>query len=228
MIELQERDLRILKTTYENQILSQAQVARFFFQGRSDVAVRQRLSELEKEGFIKRRVINNGERHTLVRLSKKSKELIEKTQQIKVPEIRYVDQATLTHDLAVTGVRLRLEELWDGTWIPERALKCEEFSLVPDGIFRFESGNYAAIEIENSRKDRNRMHRLLSRWALSQPFFVLYVALSEDRFNFLKDCILDASAEIAIGVMEFENLNSQDPQVWSPSGTVHPFSRRSW
>jgi hypothetical protein len=78
--------------------------------------------------------------------------------------LRRLNPKILDHDAKVTSARLRILQLWNATFVPERAIKAKDFPEIPDGIFFFPSGRGVALEIENSDKGRARFLRLLERW----------------------------------------------------------------
>ncbi len=87
-----------------------------------------------------------------------------------------LDPRTLVHDAIVTSVRLRLSYFWDGSWIPERVIKQDEYPQIPDGLLVFQSGKKVAVEVENSPKDKTRFFQNMERWRKTDFKLVLFVA----------------------------------------------------
>jgi hypothetical protein len=226
-VKLQSRDEQILKLCYEQQFLSARQVQTHFFDGSQPNASR-RMILLTEAGFV--RHIPESERvlgrlyHLTGRGVQVAKELVPHN----VPQRRRFSIATMPHDLLVTDVRLRLSHFWDGLWIPERAIRASEYEQIPDGLMLFRSGRKIAIELENSIKSKRRYQQILPRWTGTNTFLVLYVATSAVLAVRLKSILRDAPRGAAYGLVEWEQLRSGGPLVWTPRGEADLLARREF
>jgi hypothetical protein len=227
-IILQKRDREILKLCYEQQFILSEQVRRFFFAGTNKATGLLRLKELEQAGLIRRltRPTLNGKR--LIRLTRLGLRMIQKDIVIDVPQVHIPDVATLEHDAFVTSTRLRLLELWTGSWLPERAIKREEFPRVPDGLFIFPSGTKAAIEVENSLKAKSRFMRLLEDWRHIDVKLVLFVVTTPHLLSNIQRFLLEGPRGVPFSLIQWETLMGEKPRVWTPSGMVDVFSRKEY
>src|SRR6185436_9468757 len=91
-----------------------------------------------------------------------------------------------THDWNVTENRLRLCELFDATWIPEKALKTHTLKKIPDGILLFQSGKRIAVEVENSIKAKDRYQQMWREWEQHDFVLVLYIATTDAVYRSLE------------------------------------------
>ena len=225
---LQERDREIMRTCYEQQFLLSEHVQRYFFHGIADRVVRKRLERLEGAGLLRR------EKHWLtgesrvIRLTRLGLRAIEEDIVIEVPQVRKPDVRTLLHDAIVTSVRLRLGELWTGSWLPERAIKQEDFPQIPDGLFIFPSHKKVAVEVENSAKSRGRFLATMERWRRVNVKLVLYVATKPDVFQTIQRFIPEGPRQVPFALVSWEDLKSGTPPVWTPDGSVQVFSQKEY
>ena len=128
----------------------------------------------------------------------------------------------------LTSVRLRLHELWTGSWLPERVLKRQEFPQIPDGVFIFSSDKKVAVEVENSIKHRARLLALLERWRRVNVKLVLYVATSDFLFSHLKRCLADGPRTVPLALIHYQNLLAPNPVVWTRTGEVEVFMQKEY
>ena len=225
---IQDRDEAILRCCYEQQFLTMDHLGRFFYAGKHKGEPYRRIQELERAGLIRK------ERHpllggrSLIRLTQKGTEVALKDCPIKVAQLKRLDFRTLTHDALVTSVRLRIESLWDGRWVPERAIKQEEYPQIPDGVFCFESGRKVAFEVEHSLKGRERFLDRTASWRREPVFFVLYVATTAAIHSSLRRFLNDAPPDLALGLVSWTDLETTTPPVWTPRGEFNLFTKRTY
>lgn len=228
-VVIQERDRELLKCCYEQQFLMMEQVGRYYFKGGNRSAAYRRVQLLERAGFLRREchAVLGGK--AIIRLTKAGAELARTMSPADVSQVTTLPMATLTHDALVTSVRLRLQEFWTGTWLPEKALRREEFEQVPDGVFVFSSGKKVAVEVENSPKGKSRLMEHLGSWARHSPgkrvFFVLYIATGSGIESLLRRSIKDCSSQAPIAVVSWPELESQKPPIWTAKGEIDLFTR---
>lgn len=228
MIQIQQRDRQILRCCYEQQFLLFEHVERFFYQPGNERDARRRIAKLAVDGFVlKQQVATLGGRQ-LIRLTPKGISVAREFETLEVPEPGKVDLRTLTHDALLTSVRLRLQQLWDGVWIPERALKAEEYPRIPDGLMVFPSGRKIAIELENSAKGRTRFLGIIDSWRGTEILMVLYVAIGEPLRTFLQKTLNGHPAPVVIGVIEWDQLRTGTPSVWTTKGPANILTRRTF
>ena len=167
-------------------------------------------------------------KHHILRLSDIGLRIARSESSYDVPQSKKVDLITLTHDRIVTDIRLRLCELWDGTWVPERALK-DKYTRVPDGLFQFESsGVTVAVEIENSTKGRSRFVTIMNEWARTDTVrIVLYVATNQAVFKAIEKLLPTAPQRPVFTLVDFDSLMRGQPSSLSPRGALDLFTRRT-
>ncbi len=227
-VQLQKRDREIMRLCYEQQFLLSEQVLRFFFY---KVGVRngfQRLQELSQFGLIRWLKEPMLDKKRLIRLTRKGLRAITEDIIIEVPHVRKPDVRTLRHDSIVTSVRLRLQELWTGSWIPERVIKKEDFPRIPDGLFIFPSGKKVAVEVENTPKSRARFLSILEDWRKIDVKLVLYVATAPYMFGIIQRLLPDGPRGVPFALVLWEDLKNGTPAVWSVGGAVDIFSRKEY
>ncbi|OFZ54540.1 MAG: hypothetical protein A2428_00345 [Bdellovibrionales bacterium RIFOXYC1_FULL_54_43] len=120
MIEIQERDRRILQSCYEHQVLTPRIVSRYFFRGKHRSESYRRIEELERAGYITRsaNVFGGGQ---LTRLTKQGEALVRSHGSLDAPYDRRKRLFGISRSLLDTTVRLRLDELWDLVWLEQRS-----------------------------------------------------------------------------------------------------------
>jgi DNA-binding MarR family transcriptional regulator len=187
-MKLQERDLRILGFLYEQQVATVEVVQAGFFRGVHRSEAYRRVSELEGAGYLKRVRAYPGCRDQVLILTPRG-EVEAKTASLF--EIAYrprINPLTLSHDMIVNRVRIRLAELWPGApWTPEKVLRTQHGrapsadAAIGDGlIYRPGSEKPCALEIENTLKSKDRYWRIWNHWTDSRSVgLVVYVATSE-------------------------------------------------
>ena len=219
-----KRDLEILRVDYEQQVIALRQVAKYFFRGNLSNAA-FRIKQLVLAGLLKPAVLSSRLPIKLFQLTPSGVRMARTVTHLQVPQRKILSLATLEHDLLVTDVRLRLKQLWDFAWLPEKVLKAAEYRQIPDGICLFRSGKKIAIELENSAKGSRRYLSIWKRWVGTETFLVLYVATNPRLAKFLRQLILQAPAGVRLGVVEWSQLDDYTPTVWTPGGELELFGR---
>jgi DNA-binding PadR family transcriptional regulator len=238
MIQIQKRDQKIAQSCYEQQFVRAQELMQSHFKGVHRSEVYRRLQELEKAGYLKRIRPFPGSPVTLFRLTEAGIELARQNSPMEVPQTRRLNPSTIVHDAYVTSVRIRLEELWNFTWIPEAVLKAEygkkqtPNSAIGDGMMNFPSGKKAILELENSLKSPDRYRQIFSNWNQSShsPSFVLYVATDQNLSKRLKVMMERyAPKELPIFLITIEDLLKHPPsKVWSIRGEFAIFERKEF
>lgn len=226
-MKLQERDMEILKCCYEQQFLTIEQIEEHYFKSTHSNKARERVSELSKAGLVRSENSSLATIKKVVRLTRAGQRLAAAHAALEVPQSRRLDLATLMHDSIVTSVRLRLSQLWDARWIPERALK-DKYEIIPDGIVQFESGFNVAVEIENSIKGRSRFLKLIDTWAKVESIsLVLYVATTRQLERLIQGYLRERPSEKLFAVVAWDDLKTGVPSAQSPAGALPIFDRRT-
>lgn len=221
--ELQQRDKDILRCCYEQQFLVYEQIERFFSKSNAN----RRIVKLKRAGLIYSDKTTALLKQHLIRLTETGKAIARAESPFDVPQSKKVDLATLTHDRIVTDVRLRLRELWDGVWVPERSLK-DQYTRIPDGLFQFTAtATTIAVEIENSIKGRGRFAAIMNEWARTDSIeLVLYVATCKKVFDAIEKLFKAAPNRPVFALVDFQSFMSGQPLCRSPRGELDLFSRR--
>ncbi len=222
-LRFQIRDQGILDTCYEQNFLMIDQIRRYFFKGLSARRARQRLKILVNHGLIRREYGMDSDR--FVRLTSSGVKRAEQGRGILIPQRKKLDANTFHHDACVTAVRLRLNELWLGKWLPEALLKSESFPHIPDGVWIFPSGKQIAIEVENSPKGPDRFHKIQARWRNSSALLVLYVTTSNEMHRIVKSYLETGPQDLPFGLVTLDDLEAGKPPVWSVMGELDLFDR---
>ena len=228
MIQIQGRDLEILRLCYEQQFLLSQQIESYFFETKTPQNARRRLRELEAAGLIIRSTLQLSTQKALIRLSAKGLKFIEGSHPFLVPQVKKVDLRTFHHDAHVTEVRLRLLQFWEGIWIPERALKSEDFPQIPDGVIELTSGKRVAVEVENSVKGIKRFHRNLERWLKVEVNLILFVPTSSSLEALVHKYLSSFRSSIPAGCVTVSQLKERSPLIWTREGNLSLLSRRNW
>lgn len=225
--QLQERDRRVLELCYEQQFLTLDQVSRFFFGGYIGNASR-RMSSLRSLGLLRTQsVLTLGGKVEILRVTARGRTEARKGSKYLIPQVRQVGFSTLSHDAMVIDTRVRLQSLWEATWIPERVLKHEKLAQVPDGVLVFQSGKKVAVEVENSLKGKARYQRIWKAYQDGPSLaLVLYVVASERLLSRIKTYMADAPSGLAFGAVLWSDLKSGVPSLWTPKGELPLFSRK--
>jgi hypothetical protein len=229
-MKIGERDREILRVSYEQQMVSIDQMTRYLFGGH-DTHARRRLRELAQAGLLREAEVRGRFPLKLYRPTGYGVKVAQGLTPLVSPQRRAFSLLTLEHDLLVTEVRLRLAQFWDAVWLPERALRADEYRQIPDGVLLFQSGKKIAIELENSSKAKRRYQRIWQKWPGTGTFLVLYVATTPVVAALLRKLLVDAPKGAAFGLVEWEALQAgskSTPKIWTPKGEVDLLSRRSF
>ena len=217
---LQDRDQKILGLAKEHHFLTLEQIQPLFREGSKCESAR-RIRELSRAGyFYKERSLRLG-RKPLFRLTSKGAQRANEVSPFEIKPRRFLNHATLEHDAIVTGARVILERHFQGSlFTPEEALKAEERSQIPDGIFTFRTKRAVALEIENSEKWSTRFLKIHERWD-QEPniFLVLFVATTPAIETRLKHLIPQIKSRQPFGVILWDDLKDGKEDVWCPKKT---------
>jgi hypothetical protein len=214
-IVIQPRDRAILQTVYEQHFVLMRDAERYFFPGVSVRKAQQRIVELERAGLVRRERLKPYGHQPYLRLTKDGRSVATADRAVEIPQIKNINVTTFQHDRIVGAVRLRLREFWSATWIPEGALKKEDYPQIPDGMLLFPSGTRVAIEVENSIKGPKRFHELMKRWAPVPVKLVLYIATSPNLFNLLQGYLKKGPEGLPFGLLNWSDLEMRQPLVWT-------------
>ncbi len=228
VMRIQERDKEIIRRIYEQQFLFHEHVERYFFRNASSQLARIRIAELAKVGLLRKETVTVLGNRRIIRLTPDGLELARQLHHFDIPQLRRLDLKTVEHDAIVTSVALRLHELWDGLWVPERALKKEDYTQIPDGVFVFQNSNKVALEIENSLKGRNRFLENLDKWRFTPMRLVLFVTTHPKIHSALKRFIDQGPGKVPFALVDWDQLKNGTPTVWCPKGELQIFDRRQF
>jgi len=227
MNQIQERDQRLLRVIYEQQFVLMSQIERWFFGKQSARRARQRIQVLSEAGWLQRVESPLIKHARIIRLTKSGVSIAETDRVERIPQTRTLDVSTLLHDSIVTSVRLRLEELWDAFWVPERLIKAEQFSHIPDGLVIFDASRLqVAVEVENSPKGPKRFHEIQQRWRGSKVELILYVASSPTMFRIVQNYLKTGPQDLPFALVLWSELEAGVPHAWTVAGEIDVFSRR--
>lgn len=214
---LKERDRRVLALIYEHGFAETKHVQQFF---PNYFETRRRLLKFSNFGYIQEETALP--RTRVARLTPRGRREVERFYPKLLPQRPHLAQNTFLHDSAVLTARLRLESLWQGTWVPESALPRHEREI-PDGIFQFPSGKEFYVEIENSKKAPRRFLSRLHHFPNAS--LVLYVATSPNLLKLLQRYLSTPDLPPVALVSLDELLASPPPKAWTPLGTSALFSQ---
>ncbi len=161
----------------------------------------------------------------ILRLTYPGRKVAEAAAAKRLQQSRRISLAHQSHDAFVTSVRLRLERLWKGVFVCERAIKEAGYAVIPDGVFFLQGGKAVAIEVENSDKGRTRFLNLAERWKdVPSISAVLYVATHEPLLRTLQGYLSQCGVKRpSLGLISFNALMANEPKVWRPSGEADWF-----
>lgn len=213
MIRLQERDREILKICYEQQFILTEHIRDHFFGGNHAEALR-RIIELRNADFLKHSGLKVGKQFAHI-LGYQGMPVAEARSKVRLNVYPSLDSFTLEHDAIVTEVRLLLQKYWAGNWIPEAAIQKKNKAHIPDGMFAFEDGARAAIEVENSLKGRSRFESRLKFWHKDEAQMVLYIATSKEIYSYLKDYLALAPKQPAFYLITLDDLRAASKYAWN-------------
>lgn len=221
MIKIQERDKKILTLCYEHQFIEKKHIVNFFT---SDGKARERIRELCHSGLLTATQSPVHEMKTSYRLTKYGMDFVKTVHPHKIFQRTCLSPTEYTHDSKVLCLRIRLEKLWNGTWIPECLLP--QNKEIPDGIFLFPSGNEIYIELENSLKGKSRFLERLAKF--TKPILVLYVTGRPEIEEPIKRIILKGQNLPPCGVVSLEAVLTGTPPIWSATEPLYPFNKKEF
>lgn len=217
-MKLQDRDKEILKLCYEQQFLMSEHVCEYFFAG-NYTETKRRLRELKASDLLQSFPVP-GTNRRIFQLTFRGRKLGRVLSSMELDRVRRPFLTQVEHDAFVTFVRLRLEFLWDGIWIPELAIRKLEIKEVPDGLFVFSNGTKAAIEVENSLKGRARFTARMKGWNEVKVRLVLYVVTKKGIQERLQEFMLNAPSAPLFALIGWDELKTEKPIAWTPKGNL--------
>ena len=196
-IELQQRDVELLRFVYAHRVVSYSQVLRKFFTDRHKSTAAHRLKRLRKHGYVKSAFmpIRNGCAERYLMPSEKSYEVVRHHWGFEIDRPHYKSES-IVHDLRLVDLVLRMEKLTQfQKLLPENLLQSSS-SLTHDphlgDLVRAQSdgalyiagksgrGFLFALEMELSTKNIERYKSKLSSYYLAERIDgVLYVCADQ-------------------------------------------------
>lgn len=226
MIIVQERDRRIIKAIYDHRYLPTKDVERYIFKGLDSRRARERILELELAGLVRRERLDPFANRTILRLTRSGTALALEHRAAEIPQLRRVDVRTFLHDSLVISARFRLSEFWEAVWIPEGALKSEDYPQIPDGVMVFASGSQVAIEVENSSKGPKRFRELQERWRSVRALMILYIATAPNLYRLIQGYLKTGPQDLPFGLLLWSDLEMRQPKIWTARGEIDLLARR--
>lgn len=163
-VDLQPRDVRLLKTLFEQKFLSREQIRDYFFDGRKRYCD-DRVWKLRRFGWIEKfRAVFAG-RQLYVATKAAYKFFCEQSADVPQP-FEMPDFRTVEHDLLVTDIRFLFERIGFGTpWISERVWRMGSpaSEWAPDAVIHIDGDPYA-LEVECTQKTDARYHQIFWRY----------------------------------------------------------------
>ncbi len=227
MIDIQERDRKILESIQDHRALLSGHIHKYFFKDVHESAARRRMKKLELAGLISRDYPMLYRGQTIIRLTRAGEAYVNANRAPDLAITKRFDPTTIEHDSIVASCRFRLQELWDGTWIPEAALKKEDFPRIPDGVLVFPNGYQAAVEVENTPKGPARFHKIQERWRSIKVRLVLYVATNPEMMKSVTSYLKTGPQNLPFGLVLWSELENGTPKVWTVAGPLDLFARRT-
>ena len=200
MEQIQQRDKDLLKICFEQKFLNKQQI-------REWVSIRGGLNKSESAERIARRRLNQLKALGLIETQQHQ---LSKKEYVNVTAtgVRYlidlglipenakhaeVDAHTINHDSMVTNIRLccMKHHLFEA-WQSDRCLKLQDKNQIPDAVVSFFAPKqnktvFAAIEVELTVKQRDRLKTVFKSYDKSDYQLVLYFMESESQIFFYQD-----------------------------------------
>ncbi len=189
-MELQERDLGILKFCLEQKFATLLQIGKMFFPKSRDIFHRpaKRVCDLVNEGLLKAEQLRVCEKKLYVTTKAGVKLLKKKGLHSGLEAVNGLDTRTLEHDEMVTEVRIIFDRLLGTSeWTPERILKQKAVrAKVPDGMVKYFVTNFA-VEIERTLKNKRYYEKIFySEYTRQEGVHgILYIMNSESDMKWL-------------------------------------------
>lgn len=213
---LNSRDKRLLEVIRDHLFLPSDVAQQYLFGSTTRRGFDRRKKQLIDHGLIRSERLSISTRRTILTLTKRGFDLAQQGFPIDLPKNQTIDLRSMEHDNLVIQTRFRLLEFWDAVWLPERTLKSERLSRIPDGIIKFDSGKMIAVELENTPKGPKRFNEIQRSWISTEFDLVLYVAASQGLFESIKDYLRTGPKDDLFGLISFPDLVKGKPKVWSP------------
>lgn len=225
---LTERDKGILRLCYEQQFLLRDHLEPFF-EGCSIRRINFRLQQLIDGGYLRREHYPELGLQSIYRLTSVG---IKLTQDLNPRTRRYlskINSTTLFHDALVTSCRLKFSKIWTAQFHPERELKESEFPEIVDGLWRFQSGKFVALEVECSDKGRKRfLRRLHNLGRIESITLILYVVPNERMLSIVRTYLKDSPSEQPSGVCLWGDISAGLFVIQTNRGPVDLSTVREW
>jgi hypothetical protein len=142
---------------------------------------------------------------------------------------RRLDLCKLENRLLTVVVRLRIEELWNGRWLPQGYLEKKEISPVPDGVFRFPSEREVFIRVQSAYRLATGIIADVRQWLRWKCGLALVVVHRVSIFELLKKYLSkQKDLDTPLGVVLWSELENSAPNVWTVNGPIKFFDRREW
>ena len=224
MIQLQERDRKILRVGYEQRFLMMGHLIQFHFKGRHIGEAYRRVKELKESGFLEDKCFW---RFKVLRLTAKGRELARLESPWELPSGLRINPSRVEHEAQVTRLRLRLEELWDGVWKPASCIRDRPV----DGEVHFRDGKRVGLLWGGDGRTRSEWDAWLRDFvSLWRDYFCVVVVFKQaSAHERLKRLILEQGITHPIFLGLEEDLFSDPPRlIWFFRGDVIVFNLRSF
>lgn len=215
-----ERDLKLLRLAYDHGFFLSRHAERYFANYSN---TRRRLSVLTEAGLIVQKLSPIWAREKLVLLTSLGRALAETKLDYRIRNPVRIRPGRLLHDAELIRTRQRLDELWQGQFVPEAMLPLAQD--LPDGAYVFPSGRTFYVELENTHKAKERFIGRLRR--MSGATAVLYIATSAEVERSIRRR-LEAIPEAPAGVLTLSELEQAQPKLWSHQNQLSLFHRRDF
>lgn len=163
-VDLQPRDVRLLKTLFEQKFLSREQIRDYFFDGRKRYCD-DRVWKLRRFGWIEKFNAVFAGRQLYVASKAAYKFFCEQSEDVPQP-FEIPDFRTVSHDLLVTDIRFLFERIGFGAdWISERVWRMGNSAghWAPDAVIHIDRTPYA-LEVECTQKTDARYREIFWRY----------------------------------------------------------------
>lgn len=223
-VRLTERDWSLLHAIYSRTVMSFCQIKALCFAERSKSVVHNRMTELERAGFIERVRVGRILHHLEAReigvvfcLTRKALKWL----QLKFPNEHFrlepipINTTTLYHDLLLSDVLLALEKRFLGSrFVNGKLIAADSLAngRLPDAVAEWPDGkNILAVELELTAKSEKRYRQIIMQYRLhSRAAGVLYVTATKGIQEKIEGIIahkkVEGLAKPSTGKFYFSNL----------------------
>ena len=228
-MKLEPRDEKIMRVIYEEQFLLLKTISKYFFRD-SFQSASVRILKLIQLKLLRYEILNLPNQPKVARLTPNGVRHSKSISPFSIPQKKKVALSTFTHDALLSITRLELINSFDAQWVPEKAMKAQDFKKIPDGILLFASGRRIAVELENTVKGAKRYEQMWREWEAHDFFLVLYVATTDVVYRALERRMnLFQSSKLRLGLITLEGLtHAKKPHVWTPRGLFPLFDQRQY